>query len=92
MIAVGLTMAQILVRELEDSVKSGLKLRAKRNGRSMEAEVRESLRDASREPRATAGFGTASVAFFSGQGVGLEDGEEFKELRGFPLVPNTFDE
>jgi plasmid stability protein len=92
MIATEAAMAQILVRAVEESVKTGLKLRARRNGRSMEAEVREILRDAALEPATTVGFGTASIALFSGQGVGLEDGEEFKEFRGFPLVPVSFDE
>ena len=39
-------MAQIVVRKLEDEVKEGLRRRAARHGRSLEAEVREILRDA----------------------------------------------
>lgn len=39
-------MAQLLVRNLEDDVKAGLKARALRNRRSLEAEAREILRSA----------------------------------------------
>lgn len=86
-------MAQLLVRNLEDRLKARLQRRAKRHGRSMEAEAREILRDALKAPEASAvGFGTASVALFSGQGIGLEKGEEIREWRGFPLKPISFDE
>ena len=86
-------MAQLLVRNLEDQLKTRLQRRAKRNGRSMEAEVREILRDALKEEDApSVGFGTASVALFSGQGIGLKEGEEIHEWRGFPLKPISFDE
>ena len=62
-------MAQILVRDLEDDVKTRLQRRAKRHGRSMEEEAREILRNAVREKvKPEVGFGTASVALFSGQG------------------------
>ncbi|MFZ0301218.1 MAG: Arc family DNA-binding protein [Terracidiphilus sp.] len=86
-------MAQILVRNIDERVKVRLQRRAKRNGRSMEAEVRELLRDALKTEEAhTVGFGTASVALFSGRGIGLKEGEEIPELRGFPVQPITFDE
>lgn len=86
-------MAQILVRNLDERLKSRLQRRAKRNGRSMEAEVREILRGAVKEEDApSVGFGTASVALFSGQGIGLKEGEEILEWRGFPLQPISFDE
>jgi plasmid stability protein len=39
-------MAQFVVRNLEQSLKDRLQRRAKRNGRSMEEEVREILRGA----------------------------------------------
>ena len=38
-------MAQILVRDIDDDVKERLQRRAARHGRSMEAEVRDILRD-----------------------------------------------
>lgn len=86
-------MAQILVRNVETQLKTRLQRRAKRNGRSMEAEVREILRDTLKEEDGQKiGFGTASVALFSGQGIGLEEGEEIREWRGFPLKPISFDE
>ena len=86
-------MAQILVRNLDDRLKGRLQHRAKRNGHSMEEEAREILRNALRADEAqTVGFGTASVALFSGQGIGLEKGEEIREWRGFPLKPISFDE
>lgn len=86
-------MAQILVRKLDDRLKARLQRRAKRHGRSMEEEAREILRNALREREtAEVGFGTASVALFSGQGIGLKEGEEIREWRGFPLVPSSFDE
>jgi plasmid stability protein len=68
-------MAQILVRNVEDPLKARLQKRAKRNGHSMEAEVREILRNALREEQAApqVGFGTASVALFSGRGVFLDE-------------------
>ena len=40
-------MAQLVVRDLPDDVKSRLKERAKAHGRSLAAEVREILREAS---------------------------------------------
>jgi plasmid stability protein len=84
-------MAQILVRNLEDRLKTRLQSRARRHGHSMEAEAREILRDALREeekpPRK---LGSEIVALFSGQGIGLE--EDIPELRGYPVRPATFDE
>ncbi len=42
-------MAQFVVRDLEESVKERLKRRAKHHGRSMEEEIRQILRHASRQ-------------------------------------------
>lgn len=86
-------MAQILVRNIEMQLKARLQRRAKRNGRSMEAEVREILRDTLKvEGPKEVGFGTATIALFSGQGIGLKEGEEIREWRGYPLKPISFDE
>jgi antitoxin FitA len=41
-------MAQLIVRNIENEVKARLQRRAKRHGRSMEEEVREILRDATK--------------------------------------------
>ncbi|NHN55106.1 toxin-antitoxin system [Calidifontibacter sp. DB0510] len=43
-------MASIIVRGLDESVKQSLAARAKRHGRSMEAEVREILTEAADRP------------------------------------------
>jgi plasmid stability protein len=86
-------MAQILVRNLEDRLKVRLQRRAKRHGHSMEAEAREILRNALREEKAPERkLGSEIVALFSGQDIGLKDGEEIHEWRGFPLEPISFDE
>lgn len=47
-------MAQILVRNLDDSVVERLKTRAKSNGRSLEAEVRLILEQSAKVDMATA--------------------------------------
>ena len=79
-------MAQILVRNLEDQVKGRLQDRAKRHGRSMEEEAREILRDALRDENAPKlGLGSEIVAMFSGQGIGLEKGEDIPEIRGMRM-------
>jgi len=79
-------MAQILVRNLEDQVKGRLQRRAKRHGRSMEEEAREILRNALREEQAPERkLGSEIVALFSGQGIGLEEGEEIPEIRGMRM-------
>ena len=84
-------MAQILIRNLDDQLKGRLQRRAKLHGQSMEAEVRDILRDALREEEAqTVGFGTASVALFSGQGITLD--EPIAELRGIRMEIPTFEE
>lgn len=85
-------MAQILVRNLDDRLKARLERRAKSNRRSMEAEVREILRNALRkEDEAPAvGFGTATVALFSGRGVYLD--KPIEEIRGMRMQIPTFDE
>ena len=58
-------MAQILVRNLETEVKTRLQRRARRNGRSMEEEVREILRDATKqEDKNRKGLGTRIAARF----------------------------
>jgi antitoxin FitA len=86
-------MAQILVRNVETQLKTRLQRRAKRNGRSMEAEVREILRDTLKEEDAPQrGLGSEIVALFSGQGIGLGDGEEITEIRGMRMQIPTFEE
>jgi len=77
-------MAQILIRKVDERVKTRIQRRAKRNGRSMEAEAREMLTNASlAEETPTVGFGTASAALFSGSGIYLD--EPIKEIRGMRM-------
>jgi plasmid stability protein len=91
MLSTEAAMAQILVRNIEDRIKGRLQRRAKRHGRSMEEEVREILRDALKaEETQTVGFGTASVALFSGSGVYLD--EPIQEIRGMRMQIPNFDE
>jgi antitoxin FitA len=89
-------MARLVIRQLDDDVKEKLELRAHRNGRSTEEEVREILRDAVKgegsapvksEASTTVGLGTRLAATF--RGVGIE--EEIPELRGYPVEPIEFD-
>lgn len=85
-------MAQLVVRNLDSSVKTKLQRRAKRHGRSMEEEVREILREATKTEGASqkGGLGTEIAALF--RGIGLKPGEEIKELRGFTIEPPDFGE
>ena len=83
-------MAQLVVRNLDDEVKAKLRRRAEAHGQSTEEEVRAILRDAVKEevgPRS--GLGTRIAARFAG--IGLREGEEIPELRGYPIEPPTFD-
>lgn len=67
-------MAQLIVRRLDEQVKERLKARARRHGRSVEAEARAILEEAtSTEPEK--GFGTLMSRRFSK--IGLTD-EEFR--------------
>jgi plasmid stability protein len=84
-------MAQILVRNLENEVKTRLQRRAKLNGRSMEEEVREILRDAAKNERnQRKGLGTEIAELF--RGIGLKPGEEIEELHDIELQIPDFDE
>ena len=83
-------MAQLVVRNLDERVKDSLKAQAARNGRSLEAEVREVLRSAvegvGTEPAAQ-GLGSRIAARF--QGIGLSEAEaQAMALKGFaPRTP-----
>ena len=84
-------MAQILVRNLENEVKTRLQRRAKRNGRSMEEEVREILRDAAKEDASNrGGLGTRIAAHF--RGIGLKPREEIPEIHDIKLQIPDFEE
>ena len=82
-------MAQLVVRNLEEKVKARLQRRARRNGRSMEEEVRDILRHAANQPEAPqVGLGTQLASLFVGKGYNFE----VEELRGNPVLPASFDE
>jgi plasmid stability protein len=82
-------MAQLVVRNLEDGVKTRLQRRARHNGRSMEEEVRDILRSAVHEADAPAGgLGTEIAALFAGSGIDFD----IPELRGYTVKPPTFEE
>ena len=83
-------MAQLLVRNLEDQLKTRLQRRAKRNGQSMEAEARDILRNALREETAQAGgLGSEMVELFSGSGVYLD--EPIAEIRDMRMEIPDFE-
>ena len=82
-------MAQLVVRNLEQSVKVRLQKRAKRHGRSMEAEVRDILRNAANESeKPSVGLGTRMASRIKGTGIQFE----VEELRGYPVTPAKFDD
>lgn len=73
------SMAQFVVRDLEDEVKARLKRLAERHGRSMEEEVRQILRDAAkRAGRPVNKLGSRIAARF--RKVGLTS--DLPQLRG----------
>lgn len=82
-------MAQFVVRNIEDTVKARLQRRARRNGRSMEEEVRDILRDALNKDQTPAkGLGTEIASLFSGHGLEAD----VPELRGHTVTPASFEE
>jgi plasmid stability protein len=81
-------MAQLVVRNLENSVKARLQRRAKRHGRSMEEEVRDILRAAANEPeKPTVGLGTEIASLFRENGIDFD----IPEFRGYTITPPDFD-
>lgn len=81
-------MAQLIVRQLDEEVKTRLQRRARRHGRSMEEEVREILSNAVRDERSTqAPLGSRIAARFARLGLR----EEIPELRAWPLPASASD-
>jgi len=81
-------MGQLVVRNLENSVKARLQRRAKQHGRSMEEEVRDILRNAANEPEVgSTGLGTEISSLFAN--AGLES--DIPELRGSGIRPLDFE-
>jgi antitoxin FitA len=84
-------MAQIVVRKLEEKLKTQLRRRAARNGRSMEEEVREILRDATKkDDMHHRRFGTEAAALF--RKIGLKRGEKLAEAAEIRLQIPDFQE
>jgi plasmid stability protein len=78
------SMAQLLVRHLEDDVKLKIQRRARRHGRSTEEEVREILRNAIKEEGSSqVGLGSRLAARFAGLGLT----QDIPELRGEQARP-----
>ena len=83
-------MAQLIVRGLEEVVKTRLRNRAVRHGQSMEAEARDIIRDALKhEEQSGEGLGTRIAGRFRGKGLKLH--ENIDEFRGAAL-DSPFDE
>jgi plasmid stability protein len=82
-------VAQFVVRNIENGVKARLQRRARRNGRSMEEEVRDILRNAVFERDVpTGGLGSEISALFSNSGLD----SDIPELRGHNIKPPSFEE
>jgi antitoxin FitA len=82
-------VAQFVVRNIEDGVKARLQRRARRNGGSMEEEVRGILRNAVDEQHAPAGgLGTEISGLFAKAGLD----SDIPELRGHEIKPASFEE
>ena len=80
-------MAQVIVRNIEDDVKKGLKERASQHGWSMEEEVRQILRRAVSEKREMrTKLGSRIAARFSGASIN----EPLPELHGQTVDPMSF--
>jgi plasmid stability protein len=80
-------VAQLVVRNLENGVKVRLQRRARRNGRSMEEEVRDILRGAvNGEDVPAGGLGTEISALFAKAGIDFD----IPELRGHEIKPPSF--
>ena len=91
-------MAQLLIRKMDDDAKERLKARAKKHGRSLEAEARAILQEtANGEPKPLRsrkkekGFGTLMHERFKRTGFTDEEYAEFErhlaEMRSAPFKP-----
>jgi len=82
-----MTMAQLVVRNLEEGVKARLQRQASRHGHSMEEEVRDILRNAVKpESRTAMPLGSRIRSRFAR--IGLQ--EDIPELRGYKPRPAVF--
>ncbi len=82
-------MAQFVVRNIDNGVKARLQRRARRNGHSMEEEIRDILRSAvNAETIPAGGLGTEISALFAKTGLD----SDIRELRGHEIKPPSFEE
>lgn len=81
-------MASLTIRNIEDSLKECLRVRAARHGRSMEEEARQVLRQSLLREESTIGLGTRIARRFSDVGgVDLpEVARSLPRIAGLPLV------
>jgi hypothetical protein len=86
-------MADILIRKIDETTKELLRRRAERRGKSLEADLRETLERLAHEeaetPDDTEPFGSWAVAI-SRPGYGELDGI-LEELRQAPVRPVDFE-
>lgn len=80
-------MAQFVVRNIQNGIKERLQRRARRNGRSMEEEVRDILRIAVNEEDPSGGLGSEISALFTKAGLD----SDIPELRGHEIKPPSFE-
>jgi antitoxin FitA len=81
-------MAQFVVRDIEEDVKLRLKKRAERHGCSMEEEIRQILRSASKDAtNPIRKIGSSIAARFNGKGLTAD----LPELRGQLVRPVNLD-
>ena len=81
-------MAQLIVRDLEASVKKRLQQRARQHGQSMEQEARDILRDAVAKEQVSFGLGTEIAQLFARCGLEVD----IEELHGHELQIPRFKE
>jgi plasmid stability protein len=82
-------MAQLLVRNLDEDVKAGLRILAAEHGRSLEEEARAILRQAVADRPRAPGLGTRIAARFAKSG--LRDNEQLPGFGGETVRPVQFD-
>jgi len=80
-------MSQVVVRNLEEGVKAGLKQRAALHGWSMEEEVRQILRKVVLADASASPLGSRIAARFAGCGIK----EDLPELHGQAIAGMDFD-
>ena len=85
-------MADILIRKIDDSTKELLRRRAERRGKSLEADLRDTLERLAREeaetPDDTEPFGSWLVSI-TRPGVDLD--ESLDVIRSAPIRPASFE-